>query len=129
MLSMDIAQFTNLLRRHAGLIHKVAYAYCRNATDRDDVIQEIAIQLWRSRDRYDVRFKETTWIYRIAINVAIAEYRAFKWTLLLGIVAWFPMALILFEGAGPCRSGMAGCKHTVRVRVPRHRACAVASVR
>jgi RNA polymerase sigma-70 factor (ECF subfamily) len=43
----------------AGLIHKVAYAYCRNATDRDDVIQEITIQLWRSRHRYDARFKET----------------------------------------------------------------------
>ncbi|MBI5759884.1 MAG: sigma-70 family RNA polymerase sigma factor [Planctomycetales bacterium] len=75
MLSMDISQFTNLLRRHTGLIHKVAYAYCPNATDRDDVIQEIAIQLWRSRDRYDVRFKETTWIYRIAINVAISFHR------------------------------------------------------
>ncbi len=72
---MDIDQFTNLLRRHAGLIHKVAYAYCRNATDRDDVIQEIAIQLWRSRDRYDDRFKETTWIYRIAINVAVSFHR------------------------------------------------------
>ncbi|MFM8400392.1 MAG: RNA polymerase sigma factor [Pirellula sp.] len=72
---MDIDQFTNLLLRHAGLIHKVAYAYCRDATDRDDVIQEIAMQLWRSRDRYDERFKETTWIYRIAINVAVSFHR------------------------------------------------------
>jgi len=72
---MDIDQYTNLLRRHAGLIHKVAYGYCRNISDRDDVIQEIAIQLWRSRDRYDDRFKETTWIYRIAINVAVSFHR------------------------------------------------------
>lgn len=72
---MEIHQFTNLLLRHAGLIHKVAYAYCRDATDRDDVIQEIAMQLWRSRDRYDNRFKETTWIYRLAINVAISFHR------------------------------------------------------
>lgn len=72
---MDIDQFTNLLLRHAGLIHKIAYAYCRNAADRDDVIQEIAMQLWRSRDRYNNQFKETTWIYRIAINVAVSFYR------------------------------------------------------
>lgn len=45
---MDIDQYTNLLLRHAGLIHKVAYGYCRDTTDRDDVIQEIAMQLWRS---------------------------------------------------------------------------------
>lgn len=72
---MDPDDFTTLLRRHAGLIHKVAYAYCRGATDREDVVQEIAVQLWRARDRYDPQFAETTWIYRIALNVAISYYR------------------------------------------------------
>ena len=72
---MDTNQFTNLLQRHSGLIYKVAHAYCQNAADRDDVVQEIALQLWRCRDRYDARFKETTWIYRIAINVAISFHR------------------------------------------------------
>lgn len=72
---MDATEFTDLLRRHAGLIHKIAYAYCRNATDREDVVQEIAVQLWRSRERYDERYRQTTWIYRIAINVAISFYR------------------------------------------------------
>src|SRR5262249_34241531 len=64
-----------LLRRHAQLIHKVAYAYCRDATDREDVVQEIAVQLWRARARYDERFRETTWVYRIALNVAISFHR------------------------------------------------------
>ena len=72
---MDATEFTDLLRRHAGLIHKIAYAYCRSATDREDVVQEIAVQLWRSRDRYDERYRHTTWIYRIALNVAISFYR------------------------------------------------------
>ena len=72
---MDAHQFTDLLRRHAGLIHKIAYAYCRDAMDREDVIQEVALQLWRSRDRYDERYKQTTWIYRIAVNVAISFHR------------------------------------------------------
>lgn len=72
---MDTAEFTDLLRRHAGLIHKIAYAYCRDATDREDVVQEIAVQLWRSRDRYDERYRQTTWIYRIALNVAISFHR------------------------------------------------------
>jgi RNA polymerase sigma factor (sigma-70 family) len=72
---MDSTELTALIRRHAGLIHKIAYAYCRDATDREDVVQEIALQLWRSRARYDARFRETTWIYRIAINVAISYHR------------------------------------------------------
>ena len=73
--TMNEAQFSDLIRRNAGLIHKVAYAYCRDAVDRDDVVQEVAAQLWRSRDRYDDRYRETTWIYRIALNVAISFHR------------------------------------------------------
>jgi RNA polymerase sigma factor (sigma-70 family) len=72
---MDSTELTALIRRHAGLIHKIAYAYCRNATDREDVVQEIALQLWRCRARYDERYRETTWIYRIALNVAISYHR------------------------------------------------------
>src|SRR5262245_38661349 len=72
---MEAAQFTDLARRHAGLIHRAAYAYCRDATDREDVVQEILAQLWRSRERYDERYRQTTWIYRIALNIAISFHR------------------------------------------------------
>lgn len=72
---METQEFTNVIQRHARLIHKIAYGYCRDATDREDVVQEIALQLWRSRHRYDDRYMETTWIYRIALNVAISFHR------------------------------------------------------
>jgi RNA polymerase sigma factor (sigma-70 family) len=72
---MDAEQFADLVRRHAGLIHKIAYTYCRHTPDREDVVQDIVLELWRARSRYDLRFKETTWIYRIAVNVAISHYR------------------------------------------------------
>jgi RNA polymerase sigma factor (sigma-70 family) len=65
----------DLLRRHAGLIHKIAHAYCRDVTDREDVVQEIAVQLWRSWPRFDGRHRETTFVYRIALNVAISFHR------------------------------------------------------
>lgn len=72
---MDSLAVTELLQRHARLIHKVAYAYCRNGSDREDVVQEVAVQLWRAHDRYDGRCQETTWVYRIALNVAISFHR------------------------------------------------------
>ncbi len=72
---MDAPQLIDLLRRNGRLIQKIAYAYCRNATDREDIVQEVAVQLWRSHDRYDARFRETTWVYRIALNVAISFHR------------------------------------------------------
>lgn len=72
---MEAPQFTALIRRNAGLIHRVARTYFRDPADREDVVQEIAVQLWRSRERYDERYRQTTWIYRIALNVAISFQR------------------------------------------------------
>lgn len=75
MSLMEAQEFTDLIRRHVRLMQKIAYGYCRDATEREDVIQEIALQLWRSRHRYDERYRETTWVYRIAVNVAISFHR------------------------------------------------------
>jgi len=72
---MDAPTLTDLVTRHSGLIHKVAWTYCRDRAEREDVVQDILLQLWRSRHRYDPRFKATTWIYRVALNVAISHHR------------------------------------------------------
>jgi RNA polymerase sigma-70 factor (ECF subfamily) len=72
------AQFSALIDEHKGIIYKIANSYCRNAEDRKDLIQEIIVQLWKSHGRYDERFKLSTWIYRIALNVAISAYRREK---------------------------------------------------
>src|SRR5947207_11527767 len=71
-------QFSALVEEHKGIIHKIANSYCRNAEDRKDLIQEIIVHLWKSHGRYDDRFKLSTWIYRIALNVAISAYRREK---------------------------------------------------
>jgi RNA polymerase sigma-70 factor (ECF subfamily) len=38
-------------------------------------MQEMIYQLWRSAGRFDVNYKFSTWMYRIALNVAISFYR------------------------------------------------------
>lgn len=72
---MEAPQLTDLIQRNVRLLHRIAYAYCRDAADREEVLQEMLVQLWRSSHRYDGRFKEATWVYRIALNVAISFYR------------------------------------------------------
>lgn len=68
-------RFVQLLEEHKRLLYKVASAYCANAEDRRDLVQEIVIQLWRSFPRYDDRLKFSTWMYRIGMNVAISFLR------------------------------------------------------
>ena len=69
-------RFLALLEEHDRILYKVAGSYCRNPEDRRDLIQEIVVQLWRSFDRFDDRYRFSTWMYRIAMNVAISFYRS-----------------------------------------------------
>jgi RNA polymerase sigma factor (sigma-70 family) len=70
------AQFAELLERHRGIVVKVAATYCRNPADREDVSQEIVTQLWRAFSRFDATRTFSTWMYRIALNVAISFVRS-----------------------------------------------------
>jgi RNA polymerase sigma factor (sigma-70 family) len=67
--------FQEIIERHKGILFKVARVYCPNQNDRDDLIQEMMIQIWRSIQRYNDHFKISTWLYRISLNVAISFYR------------------------------------------------------
>jgi len=67
--------FHEIIELHKGLLFKVARTYCGNEEDRQDLIQEIRIQIWKSLPKYDANFAMTTWLYRISINVAISFYR------------------------------------------------------
>lgn len=67
--------FLSVIQSNKGIIYKIANMYCKKAEDRQDLFQEIIIQLWKSFDNYDDNFKHSTWIYRISLNVAISFYR------------------------------------------------------
>jgi RNA polymerase sigma-70 factor (ECF subfamily) len=69
-------RFQELLERHRRIILKVASTYCRDAEERRDLAQEISVQLWRSFPRYDAARSFSTWMYRIALNVAISYARS-----------------------------------------------------
>ncbi len=69
-------RFVALLEEHKRILYKVASSYCRNPADRQDLVQEMAVALWKSFGRYDDRHRFSTWMYRIALNVAISFYRS-----------------------------------------------------
>ncbi len=49
--------------------------YCNRNEDKQDLVQEVILQLWKSFPKYDETFKLSTWIYRVTLNVAISSYR------------------------------------------------------
>ncbi len=69
-------EFVARLEKHQRILFKVAYMYCRDRADRQDLVQEMLIQVWRSYEQFDDRVQFSTWMYRIAVNVAITHYRS-----------------------------------------------------
>jgi RNA polymerase sigma-70 factor (ECF subfamily) len=71
-------EFTRLIRENKGIIYKICNSYCSDKDDRDDLAQEIIYNLWKSFSSFNPEFKFSTWMYRIALNVAISFYRREK---------------------------------------------------
>jgi RNA polymerase sigma-70 factor, ECF subfamily len=67
--------FLLLVQEHQGIIRKVCHLYGRNDADRDDLYQEIVIQLWKAFSSFRGEAKISTWMYRIALNTAISNLR------------------------------------------------------
>jgi RNA polymerase sigma-70 factor (ECF subfamily) len=57
------------------IIHKVCRVYRDDPEDQRDLYQEIVYQLWRSYPSFKGEAKVSSWIYRVALNTALASYR------------------------------------------------------
>ncbi len=66
-------QFGRLLAANHGALSRLASSYARNASDRDDLLQEIAIALWRALPAFRGECSERTFAFRIAHNRCITH--------------------------------------------------------
>jgi RNA polymerase sigma factor (sigma-70 family) len=66
-------RFRDLLDRNGGALARLASSYTRTATDRDDLLQEIAIALWRALPGFRGECSERTFLFRIAHNRCFAH--------------------------------------------------------
>lgn len=70
--------FDHWMKQHQALFFKFVRAYAFTATDREDLFQEIALQVWRSIPNFRQDSAVITWLYRVSMNTAIAWNRKEK---------------------------------------------------
>ena len=68
-------QFVKLIKENERLIYKVCNIYQKDADERKDLFQEIVLQAWTAYPRFKEDSRESTWLYRIALNTAITHKR------------------------------------------------------
>jgi RNA polymerase sigma factor (sigma-70 family) len=69
------AEFLKLVNENRGIPHKICRVYFIDASDQDDLLQEMFYQLWKSYPGFDGRAKFSTWMYRVCLNTAITFLR------------------------------------------------------
>jgi len=78
----DKKAFAVLLNNNSGIIHKISLIYTNNQEDKEDLYQDICLQLWKSYESYREEAKFSTWLYRVALNTAISRIRKRKFRLI-----------------------------------------------
>ncbi len=73
-----IEEFTELIEKNQGIIFKVSRMYCDDETCRKDLFQDILLQLWKAYPTYKGLSKFSSWMYRVALNTAISQFRKDK---------------------------------------------------
>lgn len=70
--------FITAIKENQSLIYKIASIYTKSIEDRNDLKQEISYQLWKSFDTFNQKSSLNTWMYRVAMNVAIHHLKIAK---------------------------------------------------
>jgi len=70
--------FLERINQSQGIIHKVCRLYCDEEEHRKDLFQEILINLWKSYHTFRGDAQFSSWMYRVALNVAIQDFRKVK---------------------------------------------------
>jgi RNA polymerase sigma-70 factor (ECF subfamily) len=68
-------EFVEMINTYRGIIYKVCQVYGYEKEYREDLFQEIVLQLWKSFPGFRKESRISTWMYRVALNTAVSHFR------------------------------------------------------
>ena len=75
----DEERFLTLVRDNEARLRRICRVYAQDEHAREDLHQEILFQLWRALPTFAGASSPHTWLYRVALNTALADSRR-RWT-------------------------------------------------
>lgn len=71
-------EFLKFFEENMGIVIKIAKAYTHNFHDKEDLTNDIVLELWKSFDTFKGQSSISTWIYRVALNTSMNYKRKKK---------------------------------------------------
>jgi RNA polymerase sigma-70 factor (ECF subfamily) len=75
VLKGDRERFADLVGRYQGRLVSYLYRLLRNVDEAHDLAQEVFLRVYQALDRFDPRYRFSTWLFRVAQNAAIDQIR------------------------------------------------------
>lgn len=70
--------FKKFIEENQAIIHRICRAYSNSNEEFKDYTQEVALQLWKSHEKFQGNAQISTWVYRVALNVCLSHIRKKK---------------------------------------------------
>lgn len=68
-------RFNGIIEAHRRIIYKVCYMYATDSEHLKDLYQEVCANLWQGLDSFRGESAASTWVYRVALNTCITNFR------------------------------------------------------
>ena len=68
-------EFLSVLEQYIGILVKIVHIYAYNEQDKKDLMSDIVLELWKSYPRFRHEARLSTWLYRVALNIALKTKR------------------------------------------------------
>jgi RNA polymerase sigma-70 factor, ECF subfamily len=75
----DADAFRSLFEKYSGAVTRFASSFTGTHARAEELAQEVFVQVYRARERYEPRAKFSTWLYTIAHNLCLNEVRRYEY--------------------------------------------------
>ncbi len=75
VLGGDQERYGELVERYQGRLVNYLFRLLRDLEGAHDLAQEVFLKIYQALDRYDPRYRFSTWLFRVAQNAAIDQIR------------------------------------------------------
>ena len=65
---MDENRYADLVDKYANNVYKIAVSYCNNRSDAEDIVQNVFIKLFKSKQQFKDDEHIKRWLIRVAVN-------------------------------------------------------------
>ena len=71
----DVRAYEELVEKYKQPVMSLIYRSLKDATEAEDLAQNVFVQVYKSADRYRAEAKSSTWLFTIARNLCLNEIR------------------------------------------------------